>query len=92
MVEGRDRPGFLLEAAQPVGVGAHLGRQHLDGHVPPEPRVPRPVDLAHPSEPDQVEDLVRPETRAGREGHGLAPWSPIRMILPAAAASMSRLA
>ena len=44
-------------------------RQHLDRHLPPEPRVPRLVDLAHPSRTERREDLVVAETGARGKRH-----------------------
>jgi hypothetical protein len=69
VVEGGDGPRFLLEPPQPLRVRPHLGRQDLDGDVPPEPRVPRPVHLAHPPRPDQLQDLVRPEAQTAGKWH-----------------------
>ena len=63
VVQGRRRPRLLLEAPQPLRVGRHLCRQHLDGHLPPEPVVPRPVDFSHPSRAERSENLVGAQAR-----------------------------
>jgi len=63
------RARFLLEAPQPLGVGAERGGQHLDRHVAPEPRIARPIHFAHPTRADGGLDLVRAETCAGAQGH-----------------------
>ncbi len=70
VAEGGDGPRLALEPRQPLGVAGHLLGQDLDRDLAPQTRVPRSVHLAHPPGPDEAEDLVRPETRAGREGHG----------------------
>jgi hypothetical protein len=64
MVERRGGARFLLEALQPVGIGRHGGRQHLDGDVAAKPAVPRPVDDAHAAGADLGDDLVRSESGA----------------------------
>ncbi len=51
MGERRDSPGFALEARQRVGVVRDRLRQHLDGYLTREPRVPGAIDLAHRSGP-----------------------------------------
>ena len=38
---------FALESLQSVGIGRESRRQNLDGHFAAEPRVKRPVHLAH---------------------------------------------
>ena len=74
----RDEPGFALESGQGLRVGEHGLREHLDGDVALEPRVPRAVDFPHPSGAERRDDLVRTETGAGRERHrriiGFATW------------------
>ncbi|MEE8138790.1 MAG: hypothetical protein V3T81_07985 [Thermoanaerobaculia bacterium] len=58
MVQGGQELGFPLEASQSLGVLRQPLRQGLDRHLPVEPRVPGPVDHAHPPCPDLLEDLV----------------------------------
>ena len=67
MVEGAGGPRLLLEAAQPIGIGAKLRRQDLDRDVPPEPLVARAVHLAHPARTERA-DLV------GAEAHARLYW------------------
>ena len=43
--------------------------QHLHGDLAPEPRVPRAVDLPHPSGAEAGDQLVGTEARAGRDRH-----------------------
>ncbi len=50
---------LALEAGAPVGVVCHVGRQHLQRHVAPQPRIARPVDLAHAAGPERGEHFVR---------------------------------
>ena len=47
VVERREQSRFAFETGQAIGIGRPLGRQHLEGHVAPEPGVACAVDLAH---------------------------------------------
>jgi hypothetical protein len=67
MLEPGHRAGFALEALAPHRVGGQRRRQHLDRHRPVEPGVARLEDLAHAAFADQRQDLVRAETRTGRQ-------------------------
>ena len=67
VVEGGEGLGLALEALEPLRVGGHLGRQHLEGHVAPELRVGRAVHLAHPAGADRGGDAVVGE-RCDRSG------------------------
>ena len=78
MVERGDRAGFLLEAPAAIGVGGELRRQGLQGHLPAEPRVARPVHLAHAARAEKAKDFVRPEHRAGGQVHGFCDYNPSR--------------
>ena len=62
MVQRRGRACFLLEAAQPIGIGRERRRQHLDRDVTPEPRC-RARDTPRPSRP-------RRAARGSRTGRG----------------------
>ena len=64
MRKRRDGPRLDLEAGEGAGIAPNVVRQNLDGDVAPEPRVPRPVDLAHPARAERGEDLVGAETGA----------------------------
>ena len=60
---GECRDGFRLplEARPPIRIGRdHVG-QHLDRHIAAEPRVARPVHLAHSAGADGRTDLIRAE-------------------------------
>ena len=50
-------------------------RQELECHLPAEPRVLGPIDLAHATLADLGGDSIRAERRAGVQRHGLAPTS-----------------
>ena len=65
MVERRGRTRFLLEAAQPIGIGTERRRQHLDRHLAPEPWIARAIDLPHPARAEGGLDLVRGEAGTG---------------------------
>jgi hypothetical protein len=58
VVEGREKVGLALEAAEALRVLHHLGRKHLDGHLAAQGRVGGPVDLAHPTGPEGGSDPV----------------------------------
>ncbi len=60
---------FLLEAAKAIRVLREGCRQHLDRDLAPEPRIPRPIDLAHTPRADRAEDLVGAELGSARERH-----------------------
>ena len=49
MVEGARGLRFLLEPAEPIGIGRGFRMQDLDRDFPPEPLVARAVDLPHPA-------------------------------------------
>ena len=51
MVQGRRRARFPREPLEAHRVVGDVRRQHLDGHVAPEPGVVRPVDLPIPPAP-----------------------------------------
>jgi len=69
MVEPRDRPRLAFETSQPIGVARESLGEHLERHVAPQSRVPRAVNVAHPSRSEKGHDLVRAETRARIERH-----------------------
>ena len=75
MIQGRGGPGFLLEPRKPLRVSGERLREHLDGHLPPETRITRAPDFAHPARTHGSEDLVRPELRTGLDGQGRPPKS-----------------
>ena len=71
VVQVGDRPRLALESLPRLGLVGQVARKHLDRHGPVEPRVARPVDLAHTASAQGVDDLVRPEPGAGIESHVL---------------------
>ena len=70
MRERGDRLRLALEAraARSASRARRCG-QHLDRDVAAEPRVARPVDLAHAAGAERRHDLVGAEPVAGREAH-----------------------
>ena len=63
---------FALEARPALSVRRELLGQKLDRDVALEPRVAGAINLAHPADADEREDLVRTEARS--EGfHHLIP-------------------
>ncbi len=77
IVDGEDvgvieHPGgarLLLEVSQAVLVRREGGGEHLDRHVPAEPRVPGAIDFAHPAGAQKCADLVRAQASARRQRH-----------------------
>ena len=61
VVEGREHLRFACEACHAIGILGHGRRQDLEGDLASQPRVARPVDLAHPTGAERRQDLVRPE-------------------------------
>ncbi len=61
MLQCGQRASLALEPGDPLGVPDEFGRQELQGHVPPQVGVPRPVDLAHPALAQLGGDLVMSE-------------------------------
>ena len=60
-----DRPRFPLEPREPIGVLGGGSRQHLHRDVTAEPRVARPIHLAHSAFAERRDDLVRAEPVPG---------------------------
>ena len=58
VIELGDGLGLALETREPIGVGGHRLRQHLDRHIAIEPLVVRAVDHAHPALADLLDDAV----------------------------------
>jgi hypothetical protein len=67
VVQCGDRLRLAFEARAPLGVGAELLGQDLDGDVAVEARVAGSVNLSHPAGTDGGQDLIRAEPRAGAE-------------------------
>ena len=70
VIEGGDGPGLPLEAMAPGRIGREAGWEDLEGDGATQARVPPFVNLAHAPGPDEAEDLVPSEPRAGCESHG----------------------
>ena len=73
MVERGEQLRFPLEAGEPVGIARDGRGQQLEGDRALEPRVARPVHLAHAPRAEESFDRVRPEANAGGEAHREAP-------------------
>jgi hypothetical protein len=69
MVDGGERLGLAFEACPQLRIRREPLRQHLYGHLSPQPRVPGAVDLSHPAAPQRRDDLVGTEAGAGGERH-----------------------
>ena len=70
MGEGRDAPGFALEALPADRVAAQFSVEQLDGDRAAEPSIAHPVDVTHPARAQRGEDFIRTEAGAtGKCGH-----------------------
>src|SRR5262245_29816395 len=69
MIQRRRGARFLLKAAKTIGIGRQRGRQDLDRDVATQPRVARPIDLAHSPSADGIEDFVGTEVTAWAQSH-----------------------
>ena len=81
MREPGDDTRFPFQPLAAVRVGGELSGQHLDGHLPVEPRVSGPVDLAHPAGSQGPDNLEAPRRVPGAKRRGcpflfpsIAPW------------------
>ena len=61
MIEHRQHPSFALESGTTLGVRHERIGQQLDCDITVEPRVPRAIDLAHPTAADECLDLIDAE-------------------------------
>ncbi len=64
MIQRGGGAGLLLEAAQAFGVARKSGRQHLDGHIASQSRIPGAIHLTHATGTEGRNDFIRPEFRA----------------------------
>ena len=69
MIERREHFGFALEARQPLAVGGHCGRQHLDRDLTLQPSVERAIHLAHSAGAERRDDFIGPEPCSGGKWH-----------------------
>jgi hypothetical protein len=69
MIQRRQHPGFALEASQAVRVCGKRCRDHLDGDVAIELRIPGAIHLAHATGTDERLDTKRADARAWSEFH-----------------------
>lgn len=67
VLEGGESPGLTLESSEPLGFGGDSLGQNLQRDVTAEPRVDRPVDVAHAACADDGDDLVGTQAGAGGE-------------------------
>ena len=69
VIERCERPGFALEACEPIGITSEEFREHFDRDVAAQVRVAGFVDLSHATCTEWTEDFVWPEATAGRKRH-----------------------
>ncbi len=69
MIQRRNCPRLLLEAADAIRVGGKRLGENLDRHVATKTRVARAIHLAHAAGADQRDDFIRADLRAQREWH-----------------------
>src|SRR5262245_26841582 len=58
MVQGRKRSRLAGKAGEPFGIGPQRRRENFQRDVAPQLHVAGAIHVAHPSRPNQVEDLV----------------------------------
>jgi len=63
VVQRGEQLGFALKPRQAIGIAGEGLRQYLDRNIALQPRVASPIDLAHPTDADEGDDLVRAQTR-----------------------------
>ena len=100
MIERGEHPRLAFEAGEPVGIVLERARQNFDRDLSAQPRVPRAVHFAHPTDaqqPLQLEDAEAPpgEQRAGgrdevRRDVPWRGWQEIRPPTPAGPAATAR--
>lgn len=76
MIEGRERFGLALEAADAIGITGELVRKNLDRHFAFELRIPGAIHLPHAPAAQKSRNLVRPELCADGDAQGV----PLRSI------------
>jgi hypothetical protein len=69
MIEARDRPRLALEAGEAIGIARERLGQQLERNLTPEPRVLRPIQLAHAARAERRDDLVGSNAGAARHHH-----------------------
>jgi hypothetical protein len=57
---------FPLKSLLPCGIRRHFFRQSLNRHVAPEPRIPRPIHLAHSARTARGGNFIASEHRSTR--------------------------
>jgi hypothetical protein len=67
MRQRRDRTRLAIKTIERNLVLLEMRRQHLDRNIAMQPRILGAINLTHPTDRDQVEDRVTPESCAGVE-------------------------
>ena len=70
MIERGDGARLLHEADLAIAVRHHLGAQHLQRDVAPQPGIVRPVDGAHAALAQHADQLVGADATSWNECHG----------------------
>jgi hypothetical protein len=65
MIQASRSVRFLLETAEPFGVGDDCAGQDLDRDIAPQAWIARAIDLGHAVCSDKRDDLVRAEPCSG---------------------------
>ena len=69
MIKLRDRAGLTVEALAKLGISRERVWENLDCDISIEPRVPGAIHLAHATDAEKRDNLVRAEASSGRKGH-----------------------
>jgi hypothetical protein len=79
MVEGGECLRLALEASEAIGVTRERVRDDLQCNVALEPRVARPIDLAHATGAERRVDDVGADAGTWRQAHGYADYSALTL-------------
>ena len=69
MVQRRRSPRFLRETLQTIGISGKRSWQNFDCDIAVQPRVSRPINLAHAAGANWRMNLVRPQLRSRSQWH-----------------------
>src|ERR1700731_2050183 len=75
MTEGSRSTRFTDKAIAVILIRRDPGAQHLDRSVALQARISGKVDFTHAAGAQETDDLVRPESRSGRERHSCQVWT-----------------
>src|SRR5262249_60387688 len=69
MIQGREDVRLALKPRQTLGIAGNGRREDFERDLALQPRIPRPIHLAHATGAERCNDFVGADTRPGGEGH-----------------------